>query len=257
MVEDEGMDPLMRVLSDEDLPEAADRDPEIAAARADVAVLREQLALLGPLLAGDAPRGDAPAGSAPESVAPEPVTPQPVAARVRGRGRRVLAWTLAASVVLAVGGVGVAYRVAHSGDVDGVGGSAKLTPEAHVACATDIAEGTVARVEPLAEEGGLRVVLQVEHRYKPASGERRLVFRASDSPDSEAPAESYFRVGTRMLVVVSRFADEGPLTFREGAAPPGEIGDDVGEVRDELEYGRKWIEGAMPGASGLECPGRG
>ncbi|CAL9460032.1 hypothetical protein SUDANB176_02622 [Streptomyces sp. enrichment culture] len=60
----EGMDPLMAALLDEPLPARARQDPAFLAAHgaaaADLAVLREQLALIGDALA--APAGTAPAG---------------------------------------------------------------------------------------------------------------------------------------------------------------------------------------------------
>ncbi|MFE5733575.1 hypothetical protein ACFQ7A_22060, partial [Streptomyces sp. NPDC056528] len=51
-VRNEDVDPLALVLSDEPLPEGALSDPEVARALADVAVLREQLAVAGRVLAG-------------------------------------------------------------------------------------------------------------------------------------------------------------------------------------------------------------
>ncbi|MCX4583184.1 hypothetical protein [Streptomyces sp. NBC_01481] len=243
-MDEHGVDSVMAAVSGEPVPEGAERDPEIAAALADVAVLREQLTFIGDAVAG-------------RTAAPAPVVP--VRGR-RGRRGRVLALTLAASVAI---GTGTAYLVAHNGSIGGGGedggGAAKLTAEGLVACSTDIAEGTVARVEPLKGKGGFRVVLDVERSYKsekPDSAEnggRQLTFTA---PGDDS-GEQYYRVGGRMLVMVSQFPDEGPVTFREGTPPPGETGEELGAVRDELEYGRIWIIEAIPGARGAKCPGRG
>ncbi|MFD4376696.1 hypothetical protein [Streptomyces sp. NPDC058486] len=214
---------------------AAD-DPEVARALADVALLREQLGVLAAALTA------------------EPV-PENHAVRLRSRRRgRTAAWALAACVALGALGTGGAWLAARPPAVLAGGGAAadaKLTGAGLVACATDVAEGTVVRAEPLAE-GEFRVVLRVERRYKPAgpdSGE--LAFRGW------AAEPSYYRPGTRMLVVVSRFPGEGVLTYRQDREPPGELGEDVGPVRDELEYGRKWIGKALPEAATATCPGRG
>ncbi|MFF9501933.1 hypothetical protein [Streptomyces sp. NPDC014656] len=243
-------DPLAAALFPEDGPPGAGDDPEVARARADVDLLREQLGVLAAALTTGPVRPEPARPEAPVSA--EPVPPEPV---VRPRRRaRAAGWALAACVALGALGTGGAWLAARPGETAGgllgSGAEAKLAPGGVVACATDAAEGTVVRAEPLAE-GEVRVVLRVERRYKPAgpdSGE--LAFRGW------AAEASYYRPGTRMLVVVSRFPDEGVLTFRQDAEPPGELGEDVGPVRDELEYGRKWLAKALPEAGG-PCPGRG
>ncbi|MGW6562244.1 hypothetical protein [Streptomyces hydrogenans] len=264
-------DPLAAALFPEDGPPDAGDAPEVARARADVALLREQLGVLAAALTtGPAPAGavpadpvqvdPAPAEPAPVEPAPaEPVQAEPAPvepvrgpAAVRPRRRaRIVGWALVACLALGVLGTGGAWLAARPGGDGGIGAAeAKLTPGGIVACAADVAEGTVVRAEPLAD-GGFRVVLRVERRYKPAgpdSGE--LAFRGW------AAEASYYRPGTRMLAVVPRSADEGVLTFRQDMEPPGELGEDVGPVRDELEYGRKWLARALPEAGG-PCPGRG
>lgn len=244
-MEKDERDPVRLALSGERLPEGADGDPDVRAALADVEILREQLAFIATAVAGPAP---APEGS-------PPAVPRP---RRRRALRRAFA-VVAAVAVLAVLGTGGAYLVAHKGQSDGALQSAKLTAEGLVACATDIAEGTVTRVERLGGDRGLRVTLSVERRYKgeaeaagTAAGEPRLVFTAGDVP-AEEPGGPYFRVGTRVLVIVSRFPGEGPITHREGDPPPRDSGEDVGAVRDDLEYGRAWVEKALPGSAGADC----
>ncbi|MFF0474315.1 hypothetical protein [Streptomyces sp. NPDC004284] len=223
-------DPVRRVVSGEPLPEGAERDPGVRAALDDVAVLREQLAFIGEALAGT--------GTAPGAA----VVRMPQRPRRRRVPRPLLAGVAAAAVL----GTGAAYLVAHNGVPEGEE-RAKPTAESVVACATDVAEGTVARVEPLSGDEGVRVVLTVEHAYKPAAAKPRLVFTARDS------GASYFRPGTRLLVLVPGPPGEGPITFREGDRPPGDSGEDVGKVRDDLEYGRKWVEKALPGSIGIDC----
>lgn len=117
-----------------------------AAARADVDLLRTQVRLIGDALAA---------------------RPAPPAAR-RPRGPRALAWCLAAVVagVVGIGGVVLARNAALGGD--SAISDAKPTPEGIVACASDIAEGTVREVTPTGEPGDLRVVVDVDRRLKPA-----------------------------------------------------------------------------------------
>ncbi|MEU3604166.1 hypothetical protein AB0E83_01665 [Streptomyces sp. NPDC035033] len=234
-MDDKERDPLALALFPEDGEGAgagAGDDPEVARALADVALIRAQLGVLA------------------DALTAEPVPP-PAPVRPRRRGR-IAAWALAACLALGVLGTGGAWLAARpDGGLDDAGGSAKLTPGGIVACATDVAEGTVARVEPLEGEGEYRVVLRVERAYKPAGGgARELVFR------SWAGEPSYYRPGVRMLVVVSRFPEEGVLSFRQDMEPPGELGEDVGPVRDELEYGRAWVAKGLREGAG-DCPGRG
>ncbi|MFJ5707885.1 hypothetical protein [Streptomyces sp. NPDC093105] len=225
-------DPLAAALFPEDAPPGAGDDPEVARALADVALIREQLGVLAGALTA------------------EPVPTAPVA-RPRRRGR-IVAWALAACGALGVLGTGGAWLAARpDGGIDSGGSNAKLSAGGIVACASDVAEGTVARVEPLGKEGELRVVLRVERRYKPGGeGSGELAFRGW------AADPSYYRPGVRMLVIVSRFPDEGVLTYREDMEPPGELGEPVGPVRDELEYGRAWVTNGLREGVG-DCPGRG
>ncbi|MER5735143.1 hypothetical protein ABT117_05625 [Streptomyces sp. NPDC002262] len=288
-------DPLARALFPEDGPPDAGDDPEVARARADLDLLREQLGVLAAALTAEPPPAQpvrpepaepvspepaqpVPAGPVPaEPVRPEPTQPvsagpvpagpvsagpvpagpgrEPVAVRPRRRGRGA-AWALAACVALGALGTGGAWLAARPGATGGgllgSGSEAKRTPGGIVACATDVAEGTVVRAEPLAQDE-VRVVLRVERRYRPTGADAgELVFRGLAAEPS-----SYYRPGTRMLVVVSRFPDEGVLTYRQDMEPPGELGEDVGPVRDELEYGRKWVAKALAEPGDGECPGRG
>ncbi|CAM5345339.1 hypothetical protein SHIRM173S_13369 [Streptomyces hirsutus] len=154
----DGVDALMAAILDEPLPTAARRDPAFMAARdaaaTDVAVLREQLGLIGEMLAarempsaGETPAVGAEAagsGAAPAAGASDapvdrpgyrpaagpltPVTPLPVH-RPRRRPLRValgaLAAAAAASVVLGTG-----WLVTQAGQGDGTSSSAEADRKA-------------------------------------------------------------------------------------------------------------------------------
>lgn len=210
---------------------------EYAAAERDMAVVQRQLHRIGDGLARHAADGPATSGDRGE----------PVRKPRRPRSRTLL-FALAASVAVAVLGTGTAYFVAHNGAVDGGGASAKLTPEGIVACSEAVAEGTVLRVEPLGGDGRFRVVMDVDRYYKPRGGKPELSFTTEG-----AETTSYYRTGAKMLVVVSRFPAEGPETFREGDPAPAAAGG-AGHARDALDWGRQWVERALPGAKDLPCP---
>ncbi|MEU1542289.1 hypothetical protein ABZ461_30105 [Actinacidiphila glaucinigra] len=194
---------------------AAGGEAEYAAARADVDLLRTQVRLIGDALAA---------------------RPAPPAQR-RPRGRRALAWCLAAVVagVVGIGGVVLARNAALGGD--SAVGDAKLTAEGVVACASDIAEGTVREVTPTGEPGDLRVVMGVDRRLKPAGGAPRLAFtiHIDDDHDDVAPPPE---PGSRVLVMVSVLPGE-PVDLYEGAA--------------DIASARAWMERALAASRGLPC----
>ncbi len=237
---------MMAVLLGEPSPPGPDGAEQHAAAERDMAVVREQLRWIGDGLARKA-----------AAVAPDPQVsregshadsrePRTAVRRSSRPHKGLLA--LAASAAVVLGGT-AAYLIAHNGAADDGGGDAKLTPEGVVACSTAVAEGTVVRVEQLTGDEKFRVVLDVDRHYKPESGKPRLSFTTEG-----AETRTYYRTGVRMLVVVSRFAAEGPETFREGDpadAGPGGTGKDPG---DALAWGREWVKRALPGAEGLGCP---
>lgn len=204
-------------------------DTAHASAERDMAVVREQLHRIGDGLA----RAD---GGPPHN-------------RVRRRRHRGLL-VLAASVALAALGTGTAYLAAHPGSPLGGGAEAKLTTEGLLACSTAIAEGVVARIEPLDGKDRFRIILDVEHFYKPESGQTQLAFTAEGADTS-----MYYKTGVRMLVVVSQFPGEGPETFRAGDPSPQES--QSGQADDSLGWGRAWVQDALPGALGQACPGQG
>lgn len=218
------------LLGEQPSPEADDAG-EHASAERDMAEVREQLHLIGDGLAR--------AAAGPSHI------------RARRRRRSGLL-ALAATVVLAALGTGAAYLAAHPGGPEGSEEEAKLTAEGLVACSTAIVEGVVTEIEPLDGKEKFKIVLDVERFYKPEAGQTPLIFT-----DEGAGTASYYKTGARILVLVSRFPGEGPETFRAGDPPPEVEGGQVGRAHDALDWGRAWIQNALPGARGTVCPGRG
>ncbi|MDT0487522.1 MULTISPECIES: hypothetical protein [Streptomyces] len=135
------------------------------------------------------------------------------------------------------------------GDGTGSGGSVSLSAEGVVACSTSIAEGRVAKVEQLAGGKRFRVLLTVERTYKPTDEARQRLTFTTEEPDAEA----YYRAGVRMLVLVPSHENEAPSTYREGDPPPNASA----ESKDRLQWGRAWVQKALPAAKGIECSGKG
>ncbi|MEW1545657.1 hypothetical protein [Streptomyces tsukubensis] len=244
-----GSDPLMAVLMGEPVREG---DAAAESAERDMALLGEQLKLIGDTLARDAespqeagpeqPGGRGPGRSGPERV--------PVVAAGRRRRRRplfVLAASVAALASLAGAFTLVQYYVAHPPTLsasdsaksapragDGRGeGSMRLGPGELVACSALIVEGTVARAER-GPAAWLTVTLDIDTRLKPEGGPGRERFRLP------ADAAGEITVGARMLVVVSRFDRDGE---------PGHY-----YVGDRIPAGRDWVDQGLEAAQGLDCP---
>ncbi|MEU6676054.1 hypothetical protein [Streptomyces sp. NPDC046925] len=187
-------DALMLALMDEPLPEDAGRDPELAAehaeAVADVALLREQIGVVGRALA-------APATAAVPVTPPDPrVGLRPAGVR---RRRVTAAFGLAAATAAASLVGGLAWLAMESGggitsggDSDAAKGSAPDASDqradgggsngadqrsgSYAACARLIVEGTVKRVEPIPGGVSERIVLDVTRYYKPDQGAKRITF---------------------------------------------------------------------------------
>ncbi|MGW1497712.1 hypothetical protein ACWCQW_03835 [Streptomyces mirabilis] len=245
MAEYEGVDALLAAITDEALPEGAGDDPEFMAehrsAVADVALLREQLAVIGDALADRA-----------EEARPVPVraprrrTRRPEGAP-RNRGRRPLALVVGTLVVASVAAmvVGMGWILAHNGagasdssgakaaDSKTAGGSASLSAPGYLACARLVAEGTVADVEPLPGTTENRITLHVDRYYKPEKGKAEVVL-VLDEEVAPRPRE-----GERVLVALQ----DDPAT------PTGWT---TGEkaIADE----RAWIVKALPESRTLTCP---
>ncbi|MFE2516736.1 hypothetical protein [Streptomyces mirabilis] len=245
MAEYEGVDALLAAITDEALPEGAGDDPEFMAehrsAVADVALLREQLAVIGDALADRAEHAK------PVPVrAPRKRTRRPEGAP-RNRGRRPLALVVGTLVVATVAAmvVGMGWILAHNGvgasdssgakaaDSGTAGGSASLSAPGYLACARLVAEGTVADVEPLPGTTENRITLHVDRYYKPEKGKAEVVL-VLDEEVAPRPRE-----GDRVLVALQ----DDPAT------PTGWT---TGEkaIADE----RAWIVKALPESRSLTCP---
>ncbi|XUL88154.1 hypothetical protein ACQ86D_16995 [Streptomyces galilaeus] len=177
----DGVDALMAAITGEPVPEAARADAaylaEHRAATADVALLREQLGIIGEAL------------SAPPRPEPGPVrTPRP--ARRRHPALRALAYGTLAFAVVAGMITGLSWLVAHNGGAadsassrsadsgskaaGGSGGGSTTPgplsdPELYVACSSLLVEGTVTGVQP-GSDPRKRITVAVTRSYRPASG---------------------------------------------------------------------------------------
>ncbi|MEU0818163.1 hypothetical protein [Streptomyces mirabilis] len=245
MAEYEGVDALLAAITDEALPEGAGDDPEFLAehrsAVADVALLREQLAVIGDALADRAQEAK------PVPVrAPRKRTRRPEGAP-RNRGRRPLALVLGTLVAATVAAmvVGMGWILAHNGagasdssgakaaDSGTAGGGASLSAPGYLACARLVAEGTVAHVEPLPGTTENRITLHVDRYYKPEKGRAEVVL-VLDEQVAPRPRE-----GERVLVAVQG----------DPATPTGWTTGDKA-IADE----RAWIVKALPASRTLTCP---
>jgi hypothetical protein len=235
----DGVDALMAALTDEPLPEGADADAQFMAehrvATAEVAMLREQLGIIGEAL----------------SAPPEPVvTARPVRPR-RRPALRVLAYGTLVTAVIAGMVTGLAWLGAHNGGVGGGAdsssaqskadapaeragdGSPPSDPEEALACDRLVVEGTVARVEARADSPWTRIVLTVIRSYKPATGPSQVSFLIDDGADPRP------RAGQHVLVGIGRDAPGASLWA---------VGD------DRVAANRAWIVEALPGARTTTCP---
>ncbi|MGP4084989.1 hypothetical protein [Streptomyces sp. KR55] len=175
-----GLDALLAAITDEPLPDEARADAAFMAehrsATADVALLREQLEVIGRVLTEPAK---------PKAPEPEPVP-------VRPRRRRPFALALGAVGVAAAGamvvGMGWLLVQAGGGGGDDAGATSAdsaqsdskdagpLGSPAYLACARLVAEGDVTDVQPVPGERQERITLDVTRSYKPAKGEDEVTF---------------------------------------------------------------------------------
>ncbi|MBQ0849022.1 hypothetical protein J8N05_12480 [Streptomyces sp. BH-SS-21] len=274
----EGIDALLAALTDEPLPAGARDDPEFMAehrsAVADVALLGEQLRIMGDTLA-DGPTDTGPTDTgATDTGATDPGRPgaglkarptrasaplRPPGAPKKAPGPRRLrryagaamgALVIAAGTALLGGLVWLGAQGGADSDAgsksdtsaaksegggDGGGDTSAYPPEMRLACSRILAEGTVRSIASTGD-GNVRVVLEVKRYYRPEQS-------AADHPTVTVTlpeeAREDLRTGTYTLVRV-------PLYPRDG--PDYETGRGVGDAREE-------ILGALPGARGLECAG--
>ncbi|PTH89416.1 hypothetical protein C9J60_09325 [Streptomyces sp. A244] len=226
---------------------------EYRSATADVALLREQLGLIGQALAG------------PERVPQETPEQHPEPGPAAGGGASVTSlsarrdrrkpWDVALKgLVAAVGAglvIGMGWLVVQSGGMDGGGdqgassaadGStgrehadqdAKLSHAGYLACARIVAEGIVTGVETVPGTGQDRITLDVTRYYKPDKGRARITFPL------ETGAVPSLRTGEHMLVGIS--GDQAqPDTWATG--------------EKEIARERAWITDALPHSRTFPCP---
>lgn len=190
-------DPLMAVITDEPLTDAARADAaylaEHRSATADVALLREQLGVLGAVLTEEPDR---------TAQAPAPV-------RVRPHRRRFPVLALGAAGIAAAGATvaglgwllvqangGASQNVQSSADEaqsDAKTGGPLGSPE-YLACARLVAEGEVTKARPVPGTGEERVTLDVTRSYKPAKGSAEVTFTI--------PAGAGLDEGVEVLVTI-------------------------------------------------------
>ncbi|MFE5604732.1 hypothetical protein ACFQ8O_36780 [Streptomyces coelicoflavus] len=247
---DDGYDALMAAITGEPLPPDAGPDAhgEYRSATADVALLREQLNLLGDAL-GDAVPQDRPAPEPAPTSAPAPVS---VPAPRRRPFRLALGVLAAACAGVVVTGLG--WLVVQSGTGatdDTAGGSAADksvvrpgsptagqeaapvfgTPR-YLACARLVAEGTVTAAEPVPGAARHRITLRVTRAHAPGDGTGpTATFVLDDTLARLAP-------GDRVLV--------GVLRDRPTA-------DTVITGDRNIATARTWITASLPESRTLTC----
>ncbi|MBD0418340.1 hypothetical protein H0H10_04005 [Streptomyces sp. TRM S81-3] len=235
-----GDDALMAAITGEPLPPEARADAALLAehrsAAADVALLREQLGIIGRTLGA----------SPPEQEPAAPVLPAPV----RPPRRRPLVLAFRALAVACAGAVvtGLGWLVVQGGGIGGAGAdsaasgakqqdSAESRPgfggPLDLACARLVAEGTVTGVEPGPGAAGQRVTVHLTRSYKPAQPETDEITFVQDE-DTAVPLGP----GDRTLVSIPRHAAAPDAVF---------VGEDV------IAPVRARITASLPESRTLTC----
>lgn len=224
-----GMDALMAAITDEPLPPEAGEDAAFLAehrsAVADVALLREQLGIIGGALA-------------------EPVeVPRPAPVRPRHRPFVRFAFGAVAVAVAAVVFSGMVWLVGQAGggmsedsgtaDKSAAGGASSQSTAGYLACARLVVEGTVTAVEPAPGVTGQdRVTLRVTRYYKPDKGKSEITFVTGEMFDR------HLREGDRILA----------------GFPSHEAAPDMWAVgEDEIASERARLIEALPESRRLTC----
>ena len=235
----------------------------------DVALLREQLGLIGRALADPGRPADSGRAADPEgAAAPEAgrgtgasvtsLSARRTSSSTRSRSRprtrsRPLAVALK-GLVAAVGAglvIGMGWLVVQSdgmsagGDQGGssaadssagrpqAGADAELGHTGYLACARIVVEGTVAGVETLPGTGQDRITLDVTRYYKPDQGGKRITF------PMETGVEPRLRAGDHVLVGI----------------PGGQAEPDMWTTGEkEIARDRAWITEALPASRTSPCP---
>ncbi|MFD8303529.1 hypothetical protein ACFV29_14445 [Streptomyces sp. NPDC059690] len=232
---DDGTDALMAALTGERPPDDADAAflAEHRRAEADVALLREQLGLIGDALA-----------------APPRPGRRPAAVRVRRDRRPVRRFAFAGLAVAAVTGVlsGMVWLLGQAGGgmsadssrasgakaADSAAPRSAFSSPGYLACAGLVAEGEVTRVEQVpgvAEQE--RITLRVTRSYKPDTGRREVSLLVE-----EETLPKDLHKGDRVLVAVPR----------RTATPDYVL---VGEK--DIARERPGLLRALPESAGLTC----
>ncbi|WP_432082044.1 hypothetical protein [Streptomyces sp. WAC 04229] len=247
----DGHDALMAAITGEPLPPGAGADAHAAyrSATADVALLREQLGIIGRSLS------EPPAEPVPEPV-PEPGISTVVPAPRRPR-RRPLTLALGALAVACAGTVvtGLGWLAAQGGSsssddaagkaaasderADSAGSGVAFGSPHYLACARLVAEGTVTRAEPVPGTGRHRITLDVTRTYKPEPGARPepepdggpITFELDDSTARLA-------AGDRALIGIPLHGDTPDAVITGGPAIAAE---------------RAWITASLTESRTLTC----
>ncbi|MBY8345020.1 hypothetical protein LXH13_14760 [Streptomyces spinosirectus] len=236
--EHDGTDALMAALTGEELSREARADAafmsEHREAEADVALLREQLGLIGDALARD------------ETVRHTP--PAPVRApRDWRRARRFALGSLAvAAAATVLAGMGWLLTQSGTGASEGADASAgkaaapsassALSSPGYLACAGLIVEGDVTAVEQVPSMAGQeRITLHVTRSYKPQKGPKQVVFVLDQGLTDKA-----LHKGDHLLVTLPQHSDAAQSVVVGAQAVARER---AGLIR------------ALPQAAGLRCGG--
>ncbi|MEH0423401.1 hypothetical protein [Streptomyces sp. B21-083] len=259
--EHNGVDALMAALTDDPLPEEALTDADFMAehwsAAADVALLREQLGLIGDALAAQE-------DTEPESVPVRMPARVPVRVQVREwhywRPLRTLALGVAAvsaAGALITGSGWLLSQAGNGAEDSGASSSAGSVPSyslgpdsdsgegakdgsvagslrhaGYLACARLVVEGTVTAVDPGPGADQDRITLRVTRYYKPAKGSAEVTFVM------DREADPRLTVGVHTLIGIAADA-ESPDTWSTG--------------EKEIAAERAWITAALPESRTLAC----
>ncbi|MFJ7073337.1 hypothetical protein [Streptomyces sp. NPDC098781] len=227
-----GVDALMAAITEEPLTDATRADAAFMAehsrAVADLALLREQLGIIGQALAE------------PPAPAAEPA-PVPVRrpAGTRRRAFRLALGTLAvAAAASVVAGLGwLAGQAGGGGSAAGSAADSAASKQSetgsgssrYLACARLVAEGDVIAVESVPGTAQQRVTLRVSRSYQPEKSEAEVTFRMEQGSVAR---------GEHILVGIPR-----------GAAAPDLVA--VGER--EIAPERAWITASLAQSRKLTC----